>query len=104
MLVFITAFKNTFHSLIFQLPVHSSPFKLQTVLTEELELTSHNKSNSSTSSITTGHASMSMLKTHCCTDSAPELLLLPVHKDKHNAASYHTPVCHTVFGDHPLIS
>lgn len=79
-----TTFKNTFHTFILQFPVHSVPFKLQTVLTEELKLTSH-KSNSSPSSITRCHVSMSMLKTQCCTYSAPELLLPPVHRAKHNA-------------------
>lgn len=69
MLVFIMTFKNTFHAFTLQFPVHSAPFKLQTVLTEELELTSHNKSSSSTSSITTCQVLMSMLKTQCCTYS-----------------------------------
>lgn len=68
-LVFITTLKNTFHAFILQFPVHSVPFKLQTVLTEELEFTSHNKSNSSTSSITTCHVFMSML------NAAPTQLL-----------------------------
>lgn len=63
MLVFITTFKNTFHAFILQFPVHSAPLKLQTVLTEEFQLTWHNKSNSSTSSIKTCHVFMSMLKT-----------------------------------------
>lgn len=81
-------FKNTFHTFILQFPVHSVPFKLQTVLTEKLELSSHNKSNSSPSSITRCHVSMPMLMTQCCTYSAPELLLPPVHRDKHNAASH----------------
>lgn len=102
MLVFIMTLKNTFHAFILQFPVHSVLFKLQTVLTEELELISRNKSNSSSISITTCH--VFMLKTQCCTYLAPELLLPPVHEGKHDAASYQTPVCQTVFGDHLLIS
>lgn len=100
MLVFITTFKNTFHAFILQFPAHSAPFKWQTALTEELDLTPHNKSDSSTSSIATCPVSMSMLKTQCCTYSAPELLLPPGHKGKHDSAFYQTPVCQTVLGDH----
>lgn len=76
-------FKNTFHTFILHFPVYSVPFKLQTVLTEELELTSHNKSNSSTSSITTctcsrhNAAPIQLLSCFCHLSTETNTMLLP---------------------------
>ena len=102
-------FKNIFHAFILQLPLRSVPFKLQVVLTEEFELTSHNKFNTGTSSITTPHVFMSTVKKQYRTYSVPELLLQSAHKAVLPATTIlvptvRIPVCQTVFGDHLLIS